>query len=57
MDPIKLSKLTVYVAADVHRALRVEAAERGVSMGDLITEALQTRITFLPRAARKDVTT
>lgn len=57
MDPIKLSKLTVYVAADVHRALRVEAAERGVSMGDLITEALQTRITFLPRAARKDVIT
>lgn len=47
------AKLTVYVPADVHRALKLEAVERGVSMGDLIVEALNSRITFLPRAMRK----
>lgn len=46
-------QLTVYVPPEVRRALKVEAAERGVSMGDIIVEALQTRICFLPVALRK----
>lgn len=52
-----VSKLTIYVPPDIHRALRMEAAERGTSMGDIVVEALQSRITFLPRALRKDLTT
>lgn len=46
-------QLTVYVPADVRRALKMEAAERGVSMGDLVVEALGGRIRFLPIALRK----
>lgn len=49
-----LKKLTVWVSADVHRALKIEAAERRRSMGALIEEALSTRIRFLPRELRKD---
>lgn len=51
--PKDMVQLTVYVPPEVRRALKVEAAERGSSMGEIIVEALQTRLCFLPAALRK----
>jgi hypothetical protein len=49
----ELVKVTILLPADVHRALKIQAAERRTTLGDLVLEALSTRITFLPRALRK----
>jgi len=46
-NPVPLAKLTIYVPPEVHRALKVEAAERGMTMGEVIIDALQTRIRLL----------
>ena len=36
--------LFCYVPADVHRSLKIEAAQRRMSLGDLVVEALMSRI-------------
>lgn len=48
-----MKKVTVVIPADVHRALKIEAAERGKTIGELVVEALSMRVTFMPRALRK----
>jgi len=45
-------KMTIYLTRDIKRALKVEAAERRTSASEVIEEALQSRIVFLPRALR-----
>jgi len=37
-------KMTVYVDPDVHRALKVRAAETGESMGDIVERALRREL-------------
>jgi hypothetical protein len=51
--PLLVKKVTVLMPADVHRSLKIEAAERTMTIGDIVVEALSSRISFLPRALRK----
>lgn len=44
----ELAKLTVYVPPEIHRALKIEAAERGMTMGEVIVDALYSRVRLLP---------
>lgn len=49
------TKLTIRLPVDVHRALKIESAERRISMADLIVEALTSGgIRFLPRSLRQE---
>lgn len=41
--PKQKMKLTCYVAPAFHRALRLEALQRSLSLGDLISETFATR--------------
>lgn len=38
------AKLTCYVDPDVHKAIRMEAIQRSMSIGDLVEEAFRRRI-------------
>lgn len=41
---------TIYLPPEVHKALKVEAAEQGTTMSKIIIEALATRAQMLPRS-------
>lgn len=41
MPPIRV---TVYLDPDLHRALRIQAAETGRSVSDLVNEAVSSRL-------------
>lgn len=41
---------TIYLPPEVHKALKVEAAEHGTTMSKIILEALETRTQMLPRS-------
>jgi len=43
-------KVTIYMSPDERRALRVEAAERGMTQSDVVREALCSRAQMLPRS-------
>lgn len=50
---VPLAKLTVYVPQEIHRALKVEAAQRGMTMGEVIEDALRTRMRLLNHPEEK----
>lgn len=37
-------RLVAHVPADIHRAIRLEAVTRGITIGDLLVEALEQRV-------------
>lgn len=43
-------RVTIYLTREVHTALKIEAAERRMAMGDVISEALQTRARLISHA-------
>jgi hypothetical protein len=42
-------RVGIYMTEELHAELRVEAAQRGISMGDIITEAIRGRIILVKR--------
>ena len=48
-----MKKVTIVIPADVHRALKIEAAETGLTIGEIVVEGISSRVNFLPRSLRK----
>ena len=41
------TRVTIYIPEEAHKAIKMEAAQRGMSMSDVIMEALQSRVIVL----------
>lgn len=48
--PLDLKKTTLYLPSEVYSALVEEADRRRLSLGDVVTEALQSRMILLTKA-------
>jgi predicted HicB family RNase H-like nuclease len=41
--------VTIYLQSEEHRQLKIEAAERGMSMSEIVSEALRMRVRLVGR--------
>ncbi len=44
-----MAQQLIYLDKDIRRAIRIEAAQRGISISDLVLEALQSRTILIHR--------
>ena len=46
-------KTTIYLTPSEHQSLKIEAAQRGMTMSEIIIEALKGRLMFFERKGEK----